>query len=125
MTVTIAGAFVVYLVVVLSATQRVMRVFPELRRMGAAFIGAHIRAINSLPGCGSSHRQQALSSAVEDDQTMAAQQSLPQVSPAGARLAALEQRLEALIDSPETDAGQIDRILAEMDRIRVHPDATQ
>jgi hypothetical protein len=39
---------------------------------------------------------------------------------AGGRLATLEQRLQALLDAPERDAGQIDRILAEMDRVRAN-----
>ena len=39
---------------------------------------------------------------------------------AGGRLATLEQRLQALLDAPERDAGQVDRILAEMDRVRAN-----
>ena len=39
---------------------------------------------------------------------------------ASGRLATLEQRLQALLDAPARDAGQIDRILAEMDRVRAN-----
>lgn len=127
---SITGAFLTYGAVALSATPRVMLLFPQLRRMGVVFVGAHVRALNAIRSGGFSEQQrqqepveQAHSRAPEYDHRQGAtlaQQASPQPRQADARLAALEQRLEALLDFPERDAGQINRILAEMDRVRAN-----
>ena len=99
----------------ISAVPRVMQLFPQLGRAGAVFCGAHIRAFNAvldIPKQQTHTLAQAQAPETEGQKEHGA-------TVAGERLATLEQRLQVLLDSSDRDTGQIDRILEEMDQIRL------
>ena len=117
------GVYLYYGACAISAAPRVLQLFPQLGRAGAVFVGAHVRAFNAVLDIPNqqSHADAQAQQAERGGQT---EQSTG-VAAADERLETLEQRLQALLDSSDRDAGQVNRIIEEMDQVRLQASERQ
>jgi hypothetical protein len=116
LTIRVAGVYIIYGACAISSAPRVMQLFPQLGRAGAIFFGAHVRALNAVLEISKQHTG-GQAHAEESAGSQKGQNTGAAI--ADERLATLEQRLQALLDSSDRDTGQVDRILEEMDQVRL------
>ena len=117
MLVSMTGVYLCYGACAISAAPRAMQLFPQLVRAGAVFVGAHVRAFNAVLDI--PNQQSHAQAQTQQAERGGHREQSTGVAIADERLATLEQRLQALLDSSDRDAGQVGRILEEMDQVRL------